>query len=332
MPSILTNILNDPKLLTATIAALIAALLAAALIVLWTRARRERAALRTQLARQTARVEARREKILTLRRAISLLLAENTRQRQIIADRGDKQEMQECFGRITDLLLQIYQRANSKNEIKAKKNNRDFRMLTEQLARCLGVENRSDLPWSGKAKRRDNAEKDSRSARYALIVDDNQSAGTALARMLEAKGYRAERADSGEQADEMFLRSPEGHYSFIFMDIVLKGISGYDTAREIRRSCRSDSERVPIIAMTANDFPEDLISIQNAGMNERLLKPITEEKVAAVLKKWRETDEAAASREGAESIPKDGKAATTFDDTWVSLTPQKAKTGKSSVA
>ncbi len=334
LKDILAQLLSHKKLLFAGGAVLAFAIAFIVLLVRYIRLKRSNEELRMRLSHQMERVEARKSKILKLRKVIVYLWQENQKQREIIAERPQKEEMQKNFERMTDRLLKIYRESKPIDKTQRQRLDGDFAALADAMVSSMGVNSRADLPWNKTTEGLSDSTTVSRSAdKRVLIVDDNKSTGAALARILEGKGYRVERAESGEEAKTMFLHSPEGYYSFIFMDIVLKGMNGYDTAREIRRSYRSDSERLPIIAMTTNSFPEDLISIQNAGMNERLLKPISEESVTAELKKWNAMAENTdiKPQKGENGGKKSKKAEDEeIDNTWESLTPPKEKTGKKS--
>ena len=75
----------------------------------------------------------------------------------------------------------------------------------------------------------------------------------------------------------------------ILMDIMMPNLNGWDTARRIRSMKRSDAERVPVIAMSANAFAEDIINSRISGMDEHLTKPLEPPRLVNVLKDciWR---------------------------------------------
>lgn len=75
----------------------------------------------------------------------------------------------------------------------------------------------------------------------------------------------------------------------ILMDIMMPNLNGWDTARRIRSMKRSDAERVPVIAMSANAFAEDIINSRISGMDEHLTKPLEPSRLVNVLKDciWR---------------------------------------------
>ena len=79
---------------------------------------------------------------------------------------------------------------------------------------------------------------------------------------------------------------PEGYYDIIFMDIQMPVMNGYDAARAIRAMDRRYCREVPIIAMTANAFAEDVQAARTVGMNGHIAKPLDFVMLAGVLKKW----------------------------------------------
>jgi CheY-like chemotaxis protein len=98
----------------------------------------------------------------------------------------------------------------------------------------------------------------------------------------EFTGMGIEEADDGEEALEMFSRSPENTYDIIYMDVRMPRMNGYEAASAIRALDRPDAKRVPIVALTANAFKEDIDKAINSGMNAHLAKPMEIDKVLAV--------------------------------------------------
>ena len=81
-------------------------------------------------------------------------------------------------------------------------------------------------------------------------------------------------AENGKAGVEQFLKHEPGYYDVILMDIRMPVMSGLEAARQIRAMSRTDAQTVPIIAMTANAFEEDVSQSLAAGMNAHLAKPI----------------------------------------------------------
>ena len=84
----------------------------------------------------------------------------------------------------------------------------------------------------------------------------------------------AERAENGQIAAEMFESSEEGQFDAILMDIRMPVMDGLTATETIRAMERPDARTIPIIAMTANAFDEDVQNCLNAGMNAHLSKPV----------------------------------------------------------
>jgi CheY-like chemotaxis protein len=91
---------------------------------------------------------------------------------------------------------------------------------------------------------------------------------------------------SGEAALEHLQAHPEGYYSMIFMDIHMEGIDGYEATRRIRSLEREDLREIPIIAMTADAFTDDIRKAQEAGMNGHVSKPVSIEMLGAEIARW----------------------------------------------
>ena len=81
-----------------------------------------------------------------------------------------------------------------------------------------------------------------------------------------------------------FLDQYSAQYDMIFMDIMMPNMNGWDAARKIRSMKRRDAGTIPIIAMSANAFSEDIINSRISGMNQHLTKPLEEAKILAELK------------------------------------------------
>jgi two-component system sensor histidine kinase/response regulator len=74
-----------------------------------------------------------------------------------------------------------------------------------------------------------------------------------------------------------------GYYDGILMDVHMPEMDGYEPTRRIRKLERPDAQRIPIIAMTANAFPEDIQKAKEAGMNGHLAKPIDPRQIVSLL-------------------------------------------------
>ena len=109
---------------------------------------------------------------------------------------------------------------------------------------------------------------------HILIVEDVDLNADLLADLLELEDVTSERAENGQVAVDTFARAPEGYFDAILMDLRMPVMDGLEAARTILALPRSDAGRVPIIALTANAFEEDVRQSMEAGMNAHLPKPV----------------------------------------------------------
>lgn len=110
--------------------------------------------------------------------------------------------------------------------------------------------------------------------RTLLLVEDNELNMEIAGELLADTGAAVEYACDGAQGLKMFAQSPEGYYDMILMDIQMPVMDGYTASRLIRGLARKDSGSVPILAMTADAFAEDIEAAKAAGMNGHLAKPL----------------------------------------------------------
>ena len=107
-----------------------------------------------------------------------------------------------------------------------------------------------------------------------LLVEDNELNREIAEELIGVTGASVESAEDGVQAVEMFKDSAEGYYDLILMDVQMPHMDGYEATRCIRALGRSDAQKVPIFAMTANAFAEDVQKSREAGMNAHISKPL----------------------------------------------------------
>jgi len=119
-----------------------------------------------------------------------------------------------------------------------------------------------------------------------LLCEDNDMNTEIAATLLESKGIEATTAENGRKGLECFLASPEGTFDGILMDLRMPDMNGYEAAAAIRASGRSDSASVPIIAMTADAYAEDIRKCMECGMNSHIAKPVDPEILFTELKKY----------------------------------------------
>lgn len=118
-----------------------------------------------------------------------------------------------------------------------------------------------------------------------LIVEDNELNREIAAEILGMTGAEIDVAENGKIAVEKVMNAPENEYNLAFMDIQMPIMNGYEATAAIR-SLPGARGKVPIIAMTANAFAEDVQLAKNTGMNEHIAKPLDMNKLNDVLKQW----------------------------------------------
>ena len=117
-----------------------------------------------------------------------------------------------------------------------------------------------------------------------LLAEDNDLNAEIATIQLEELGIQVTRAADGREALRAFSQSPSGTFDVILMDIMMPEMNGYETTAAIRGlPNRPDALRIPIIAMTANAFAEDVQASLDAGMNGHLSKPIVMDEVVKTI-------------------------------------------------
>ena len=118
-----------------------------------------------------------------------------------------------------------------------------------------------------------------------MIVDDVEINREILISLLEPTGINIVCAENGRSAVESYMES-DGTYDLIFMDVQMPVMDGYEATEKIRASNLKDARRLPIVAMTANVFKEDVERCLASGMNDHLGKPVNIEDIIAKIKRW----------------------------------------------
>ena len=118
---------------------------------------------------------------------------------------------------------------------------------------------------------------------HILVVEDNELNLEIAVFSLEAAGLNVSTAINGLEAVQLFEKSKPYEYDIILMDIMMPVMNGLDVAKAIRGLSRPDAPTVPIIALSANAFAEDIQKSKNAGINEHLAKPLEMDKVLKVI-------------------------------------------------
>ena len=119
-----------------------------------------------------------------------------------------------------------------------------------------------------------------------LLVEDNELNLEIATYMLEDAGGVVTTALDGQAALQIFADNPPGTFDIILMDIMMPIMDGYTASREIRNMDRPDAKEIPIIAMTANAFSDDVQKAKQAGMNAHIAKPLDVDKMFAVIESY----------------------------------------------
>ena len=127
--------------------------------------------------------------------------------------------------------------------------------------------------------------KENYAGKRILLVEDNELNREIATEIIGMTGVTIDIAENGKIAVEKVMEAPEKWYDLIFMDIQMPIMNGYEATAAIRALAGSRG-KVPIIAMTANAFAEDVQLAKNTGMNEHIAKPLDLNKLNDVLKRW----------------------------------------------
>ena len=139
------------------------------------------------------------------------------------------------------------------------------------------IARQADRPLLRESKRADLK------GRRILLAEDLQSNAEIMTDILEMENIRTDHASNGKIATDLFAKSDPGTYSAILMDIRMPEMDGLEAAAAIRAMNREDAKRIPIIALTANAFDEDVQRSMQAGMNAHLSKPVDSDQLVRVL-------------------------------------------------
>lgn len=120
-----------------------------------------------------------------------------------------------------------------------------------------------------------------------LAAEDNEINAEILEELLDIEGMQCDIVGNGQEAVDKFAACRPGQYDMIFMDIQMPVMNGYDAARAIRACEHPEAKTIPIIAMTANAFDDDVKAALDAGMNAHLAKPIDMDKLKAIIARLR---------------------------------------------
>ena len=155
-------------------------------------------------------------------------------------------------------------------------------LFTDSLIRTIhSVMEHKSGKTDTEIKEETETEESALAGKRILIAEDVDANAEILADLLDLEDIESERACNGEEAVAMFSSHPSGYYDAILMDVRMPVKDGLTATEEIRALERDDAKRIPIIAMTANVFDEDVERSLKAGMNAHLSKPIEPDKLYA---------------------------------------------------
>ena len=110
--------------------------------------------------------------------------------------------------------------------------------------------------------------------KHILLVEDNELNSEIATEILTEYGFIVDTAENGAEALEKVSTSKPGTYDLVLMDVQMPVMNGYEATKAIRRSSHEQAKTIPIIAMTANAFSEDMQHSLAAGMNAHISKPV----------------------------------------------------------
>ena len=116
-----------------------------------------------------------------------------------------------------------------------------------------------------------------------LLVDDNEINREIARMILEEAGFVLDEAENGKEAVDRIASSEAGHYQAVLMDVQMPVMNGYEATRAIRALPNAEKASIPVIAMSANTFYEDIQKGREAGMNAHVAKPVNVTKLLATL-------------------------------------------------
>ncbi|MEG0168290.1 MAG: ATP-binding protein, partial [Ruthenibacterium sp.] len=132
----------------------------------------------------------------------------------------------------------------------------------------------------------DSAQTDKLCGKRVLLAEDHDVNALIATTLLTKQGVLVERAKDGQAAIDLFTQAPEHYYQAILMDIRMPICNGLQATQAIRACHKADAATIPIIAMTANAFSEDIEKSRQAGMNAHLAKPIEPDLLLQTLAQW----------------------------------------------
>ena len=122
--------------------------------------------------------------------------------------------------------------------------------------------------------------------RRLLVAEDNELNWEIANELLSLSGFTLDWAENGKLCVEQFQAAQPGYYSAILMDLRMPVMNGLDAAKTIRSLKREDAKKIPIIAMTADAFSDDIKACLDSGMNSHVAKPLNMQELLRILQKY----------------------------------------------
>ena len=119
--------------------------------------------------------------------------------------------------------------------------------------------------------------------KVVLLCEDNKINADIAARLMSNKGIIVDSAANGKLGLEKFQASIPGFYAVVLMDLRMPVLDGYQATKQLRGLERADAKKIPVIAMTADAFEEDVKMCLEVGMNDHVAKPIEPQKLYMAL-------------------------------------------------
>ena len=159
-----------------------------------------------------------------------------------------------------------------------------YAKLFYQEGSCFTVTIPFEIDHEPASREEEKTERMDLSGMRFLVVEDNELNMEIVEFLLTEEGATIDKAQNGLEALEKYEAAEAGTYQVILMDLMMPVMDGYQAAREIRALDREDARRIPIIAMSANAFPEDVQASLDAGMNAHMEKPFQMDHLFHILK------------------------------------------------
>ena len=144
-----------------------------------------------------------------------------------------------------------------------------------------------DTYYQNKANTEEEGNSDDFSGVKILVAEDNEINAEIITELLDSIGIKCVIAEDGLEALRVFTEESPDEFDMIFMDIQMPIMDGYESARRIRASNNTRAKSIPIIAMTANAFEDDVKASMASGMNAHISKPIDFERLKSIIKSFR---------------------------------------------